>query len=155
MKLIKLDVRKLCARMQRQRHTIARRYRRIRGVTKKLPRTAARQHNGVGVDLILATVTNADAMGALFGGLRPQGKLLVVGADPSPLPIPAAALIAGSKQIAGHASGTSIDSEDTLRFSALSDVRAMIETMPLERASEAYDKMMRGDARFRMVLTTD
>jgi D-arabinose 1-dehydrogenase-like Zn-dependent alcohol dehydrogenase len=106
-----------------------------------------------GVDLILATVTNAGAMASLFGGLRPQGKLLVVGADPEPLPIPAAALIAGSKQIAGHASGTSIDSEDTLRFSALSGVRPMIETVPLERAAEAYDKMMSGAARFRMVLT--
>jgi D-arabinose 1-dehydrogenase-like Zn-dependent alcohol dehydrogenase len=107
-----------------------------------------------GVDLILATVTNADAMGALFGGLRPNGELLVVGADPEPLPIPSAALIAGSKRIAGHASGTSIESEDTLRFSALSGVRPMIETLPLERAAEAYDKMMSGDARFRMVLTT-
>ena len=99
-----------------------------------------------GVDLIMATVTNAGAMAALFGGLRPNGKLLVIGADMEPLPIPAAGLIAGSKQIAGHASGTSIDSEDTLRFSALSDVRPMIETMPLERAAEAYDKMMSGDA---------
>jgi D-arabinose 1-dehydrogenase-like Zn-dependent alcohol dehydrogenase len=107
-----------------------------------------------GVDLILATVTNAGAMAALFGGLRPGGRLLVVGADPEPLPIPSAALIAGSTQIAGHASGTSIDSEDTLRFSALSGVRAMIETLPLERAAEAYDKMMSGNARFRMVLTT-
>jgi len=107
-----------------------------------------------GVDLIMATVTNASAMAALFGGLRPNGKLLVIGADPEPLPIPAAGLIAGSKRIAGHASGTSIDSEDTLRFSALSGVRPMIETMPLERASDAYEKMMSGDARFRMVLTT-
>ena len=107
-----------------------------------------------GVDLILATVTNAEAMAALFGGLRPNGKLLIVGADPQPLPIPAAALIAGSRQIAGHASGTSIDSEDTLRFSALSGVRPMIETMPLERAAEAYERMMSGDARFRVVLTT-
>jgi D-arabinose 1-dehydrogenase-like Zn-dependent alcohol dehydrogenase len=106
-----------------------------------------------GVDLILATVTNADAMGALFGGLRPTGKLLVVGADMDPVPVPAMGLIGGSKQIAGHASGTSIDSEDTLRFSALSGVRPMIETMPLERAAEAYEKMMSGGARFRMVLT--
>jgi D-arabinose 1-dehydrogenase-like Zn-dependent alcohol dehydrogenase len=106
-----------------------------------------------GVDLILATVTNAGAMAALFGGLRPRGTLLVVGADPEPLPIPAAALIAGCKHIAGHASGTSIDSEDTLRFSARSGVRPMIETMPLERAADAYDRMMSGDARFRMVLT--
>jgi D-arabinose 1-dehydrogenase-like Zn-dependent alcohol dehydrogenase len=106
-----------------------------------------------GVDLILATVTSAGAMASLFGGLRPQGKLLVIGADPEPLPIPAAGLIAGGKQIAGHASGTSIDSEDTLRFSAVEGVRPMIETVPLERAAEAYEKMMSGAARFRMVLT--
>ena len=107
-----------------------------------------------GADLILATITNADAMGAVFGGLRPQGKLMIVGASMDPLPIPAAALIGGDKEIEGHASGTSIESEDTLRFSVLSGVRPMIETLPLERAGEAYDKMMSGDARFRMVLTT-
>jgi D-arabinose 1-dehydrogenase-like Zn-dependent alcohol dehydrogenase len=115
---------------------------------------AAKLNELGGVDLIMATVTNAGAMAALFGGLRPNGKLLVIGADMEPLPIPAAGLIAGSLQIAGHASGTSIDSEDTLRFSAQTDVRPMIETLPLERAAEAYDKMMSGDARFRMVLTT-
>ena len=107
-----------------------------------------------GVDLILATITNAAAMGALFGGLRPNGRLLVLGGDAEPLPIPEMALISGSRHISGHASGTSIDSEDTLRFSARSGVRPMIETMPLERAADAYEKMMSGAARFRMVLTT-
>ena len=71
-----------------------------------------------------------------------------------PIGVPAAMLIGGAKSIAGHASGTSRDSEDTLEFSVLADVRPMIETMPLERAAEAYEKMMSGDARFRMVLTT-
>ena len=107
-----------------------------------------------GVDLILSTVTSSDAMGAVFGGLRPNGKLLVVGASMEPIPVPAAMLIGGSKTIAGHASGTSIDSEDTLNFSVLSGVRPMIETVPLERAAEAYEKMLSGDARFRMVITT-
>jgi D-arabinose 1-dehydrogenase-like Zn-dependent alcohol dehydrogenase len=107
-----------------------------------------------GVDLILSTVTNSDAMAAVFGGLRPRGTLLVVGASMDPIAVPAAMLIGGAKTIAGHASGTSRDSEDTLGFSALSGVRPMIETMPLERAAEAYEKMMSGDARFRMVLTT-
>jgi D-arabinose 1-dehydrogenase-like Zn-dependent alcohol dehydrogenase len=105
-----------------------------------------------GVDLILATATSADAMGALFGGLRPQGKLLIVGASMDPVPVPPAALIGGDKIIEGHASGTSIDSEDTLHFSVLSEVRPMIETVGLEQAGEAYAKMMSGDARFRMVL---
>ncbi len=105
-----------------------------------------------GVDLILATATSAEAMGAVFGGLRPQGKLLIVGASMDPVPVPSAALIGGDKVIEGHASGTSIDSEDTLRFSVVSGVRPMIETVPLEQAAAAYDKMMSGEARFRMVL---
>jgi D-arabinose 1-dehydrogenase-like Zn-dependent alcohol dehydrogenase len=107
-----------------------------------------------GVDLILSTVTSADAMGAVFGGLRPQGKLLLVGAAMEPIPVPAAMLIGGDKVIEGHASGTAIDSEDTLRFSAFAGVRPMIETVPLERAGDAFRKMMDGEARFRMVLTT-
>ena len=71
-----------------------------------------------------------------------------------PITVPAAALIGGGKTITGHASGTSRDSEDTLNFSVLSGVRPMIETMPLEQAAEAYEKMMSGDARFRVVITT-
>jgi D-arabinose 1-dehydrogenase-like Zn-dependent alcohol dehydrogenase len=105
-----------------------------------------------GADLILSTITSAEAMGAVFGGLRPQGKLMIVGASMDPLPVPAAALIGGDKLIEGHASGTSIDSEDTLRFSARTGVRPMIEVMPLEQAEAAFQKMMAGDARFRMVI---
>jgi D-arabinose 1-dehydrogenase-like Zn-dependent alcohol dehydrogenase len=107
-----------------------------------------------GASVILATVTSAQAMSAVFGGLRPRGKLIIVGASMEPLEIPPVMLIGGSKSIVGHASGSSKDSEDTLAFSALSGVRPRIETMPLERASEAYEKMMAGDARFRMVLRT-
>jgi D-arabinose 1-dehydrogenase-like Zn-dependent alcohol dehydrogenase len=107
-----------------------------------------------GADVILSTVTSSDAMAAVFGGLRPRGKLLVVGAAMEPVAVPAAALIAGSKAIVGHASGTSRDSEDTLAFSVLSGVRPMIETVPLESAAEAYQKMITGQARFRMVITT-
>jgi D-arabinose 1-dehydrogenase-like Zn-dependent alcohol dehydrogenase len=83
-----------------------------------------------------------------------RGKLVVVGASMDPMQIPPVMLIGGSKTIAGHASGHSGDSEDTLDFSVLSGVRPMIETFPLERATEAYEKMLSGDARFRMVLTT-
>jgi D-arabinose 1-dehydrogenase-like Zn-dependent alcohol dehydrogenase len=71
-----------------------------------------------------------------------------------PLPIPALGLIAGDKVIEGHASGTAMDSEDTLRFSQRFDVSAMIETVPLEQANDALNKMLSGEARFRMVLTT-
>ena len=107
-----------------------------------------------GADVILSTVTNSDAMAAVFGGLRPQGSLVVVGASMDPINVPAAALIGGGKTITGHASGTARDSEDTLNFSVLSGVRPMIETFPLEKAAEAYEKMMSGDARFRAVITT-
>ncbi|HEX3874541.1 MAG TPA: alcohol dehydrogenase [Solirubrobacteraceae bacterium] len=107
-----------------------------------------------GASVVLATVTSADAMTATFGGLRPRGKLIIVGASMDPLTISPMQFIGGGKTISGHASGTSMDSQDTLAFSALSGVRPMIETMPLERAAEAYDRMMSGAARFRMVLTT-
>jgi len=107
-----------------------------------------------GARVILATVTNAAAMAAVLGGLGVRGKLLIVGASMEPMELPSAMLIAGSKSIAGHASGTSKDSEDTLAFSVLADVRPMIETLPLEQAGEAYERMMSGRARFRMVLST-
>ncbi len=107
-----------------------------------------------GANVILATVTSAAAMTSVIGGLRPRGRLVVVGASMEPMQVPPVMLIGGNKSISGHASGTSRDSEDTLGFSVLADVRPMIETRPLEQAAEAYEKMIRGDARFRMVLTT-
>jgi D-arabinose 1-dehydrogenase-like Zn-dependent alcohol dehydrogenase len=106
-----------------------------------------------GVQVVLATVTVAGAMTDTLGGIKPGGQLVVVGAPPDPLEVPAFALIPGSSAIQGHASGTSKDSEDTLAFSALTGVRPRIETVPLAEAPAAYDKMMAGDARFRMVLT--
>jgi D-arabinose 1-dehydrogenase-like Zn-dependent alcohol dehydrogenase len=107
-----------------------------------------------GARVILSTVTSAAAMAAAAGGLGIRGKLVVLGAAMEPLNLPPAMLINGNKSIAGHASGTSGDSEDTLAFSVLTDVRPMIETLPLEQAAEAYERMMSGAARFRMVLTT-
>lgn len=107
-----------------------------------------------GAVTILATVTAPEAMSAAVGGLRPRGRMVVVGASGDPMQIPPFALIPGSTGVLGHASGTSKDSEDTLRFSALFDVRPTIETYPLEQAAEGYARMMSGDARFRVVLTT-
>lgn len=106
-----------------------------------------------GAQVVLATVTAPDAMTPALGGLKPRGQLVVVGASPDPLQVPPFALIPGSTAVQGHASGTSQDSEDTLRFSVLTGVRPTIETRPLAEAQAAYDKMMSGDARFRMVLT--
>ena len=108
-----------------------------------------------GAQVVLSTVTAADAMTSALGGIKPRGQLVVVGASPEPMRVPPFALIRGSTAVKGHASGTSQDSEDTLRFSALTGVRPTIETLPLAEAQAAYDKMMAGDARFRMVLTMD
>jgi D-arabinose 1-dehydrogenase-like Zn-dependent alcohol dehydrogenase len=107
-----------------------------------------------GASVILATVTHAGAMTTALGGLGVNGKLLVLGAPHEPLEVPAFLLIGGRRSVAGWYSGTSIDSQDTLSFSKLSGVRAMTEVFPLERATEAYDRMMSGKARFRVVLTT-
>jgi D-arabinose 1-dehydrogenase-like Zn-dependent alcohol dehydrogenase len=107
-----------------------------------------------GAKTILATVTSGKAMSAVIPGLAVRGRLIVVGAGMDPIEVSALDLIGGSRSVVGHASGASIDSQDTLAFSALAGVRPVIETLPLERAGEAYDKMMRNEARFRMVLTT-
>jgi D-arabinose 1-dehydrogenase-like Zn-dependent alcohol dehydrogenase len=107
-----------------------------------------------GARLILSTVTNSQAMSAVLGGLAVDGKMIVVGASPDPIEVSPLLLIGGRRGIHGWPSGTSIDSEDTLAFSALANIRPMIETMPLERAAEAYERMMSGAARFRMVITT-
>lgn len=105
-----------------------------------------------GARVILATVTSAPAMNAVIGGLGVDGKLLVVGAPHDPLQVPAGLLIGGRRSIAGWPSGRSIDSEDTMAFAARTGVRSMNEIFPLERAAEAYDRMMSGGARFRVVL---
>ena len=107
-----------------------------------------------GAKVILATVTSGKAMSAVLGGLAVNGKLIVVGAADEPLEVSAGLFIAGRRSIIGWPSGTSIDSQDTLAFSMLTGVRAMIEVFPLERAAEAYEHMMSGKARFRAVLTT-
>jgi len=107
-----------------------------------------------GAKVILATVTNAEAMTATLGGLAVHGKLLIVGAPHEPLKIPALLLIGGRRSIMGWYSGTSIDSQDTLKFSLLEGVKPMTEVFPLERGAEAYERMMSGKARFRVVVTT-
>ena len=106
-----------------------------------------------GANLILATAPDSKSMSALVDGLAPKGKLMVVGAGPDPLSISPLQLIPGSKKVDGWASGTAKDSEDTLEFSALSGVRPMIEKYPLEKAADAFQQMITGKARFRVVLT--
>ena len=106
-----------------------------------------------GAKTILSTVTSGKAMSAVIPGLAVRGRMVVVGVGADPIEVSAFDLVGGSRTVVGHASGASIDSQDTLAFSALSGVRPTIETMPLERAAEAYDKMMRNEARFRMVVS--
>jgi D-arabinose 1-dehydrogenase-like Zn-dependent alcohol dehydrogenase len=103
--------------------------------------------------VILATAPDAKAIAALVGGLGAGGKLVIVGVSPEPLNISLMDLILARRSIQGWPSGTAKDSEDTLRFSVLTGVRPMIERYPLEKAAEAYEQMISGRARFRVVLT--
>lgn len=107
-----------------------------------------------GAKTILATVPNSKATSELIPGLSVRGTLIVIGVGAEPAQFSAVDLIPANRMIKGHASGAAIDSEDTLNFSVLTQVRPMIETLPLDRAAEAYEKMMTARARFRMVLTT-
>jgi D-arabinose 1-dehydrogenase-like Zn-dependent alcohol dehydrogenase len=106
-----------------------------------------------GAVVILATAPSSKAMSDLIDGMGPRGKLIVIGADFAPIEVTPLQLISGSRTIQGWASGTPADSEDTLRFAELTGVRPMIETYPLEKAAEAYARMLSGDAQFRVVLT--
>jgi D-arabinose 1-dehydrogenase-like Zn-dependent alcohol dehydrogenase len=106
-----------------------------------------------GAKVILATAPSSKAMSELINGLGANGKLMVIGATFDPIEVAPAQLIMGSKSIEGWASGTPADSEDTLLFAELSGVRPMIETYPLEKAAEAYARMLSGNAQFRVVLT--
>jgi D-arabinose 1-dehydrogenase-like Zn-dependent alcohol dehydrogenase len=113
---------------------------------------AALQRLG-GAKAILATATSPEAMNSVQGGLAVNGALLVIGAVPT-LAIDALLLLRGRRSIKGWYSGTAIDSQETLAFSALAGVRPMVEVYPLERAAEGYERMLSGAARFRVVLTT-
>ena len=106
-----------------------------------------------GAQVILATAPSSKAMSELIDGLAPNGKLMVIGATFEPIEVTPVQLIFGMRSIQGWASGIPTDSEDTLRFSELTGVRPMIETYPLERAGEAYARMLSGKAQFRVVLT--
>jgi alcohol dehydrogenase, propanol-preferring len=107
-----------------------------------------------GARAILATGTSGEAMGRLVPGLAARGKLIVVGAPGDAIQLTATPLIFGGRSVYGSLTGTPIESEDTLAFSVLENIRPMIETAPLDQAADAYARMMQGKARFRMVLIT-
>ncbi|GAA2333236.1 alcohol dehydrogenase [Dactylosporangium salmoneum] len=106
-----------------------------------------------GANAVLATAGNSEAITATVDGLAPRGELVAIGADTAPLGISPAQLLMNALIVRGHPSGTAQDVEDTMAFSALHGIRPITETVPLDRANEAYQKMLAGKARFRMVLT--
>ena len=122
-------------------------------IDSKVKNSAAELQKLGGAKVIIATAPDAKAMSELIGGLGPNGKLLVIGVTSDPIEVAPVQLLKGSKIIEGWGGGTPADSDDALRFAELSGVRAMIETYPLEKAAEAYARMMSGKAEFRVVLT--
>lgn len=107
-----------------------------------------------GARVILATVPDTDAIAGAVGGLRRGGEFVLLGVSPKPLPLATIPIILQKQIVRGWPSGTAIESEDTLKFSEITGVRPLLEKYPLERAAEAYDRMMSGKARFRVVLET-
>jgi alcohol dehydrogenase, propanol-preferring len=107
-----------------------------------------------GADAVISTSADGAAMSPLVAGLKPNGRMVVVGAGPTPISVSTADLIFGARSISGSLTGTPIDNEDNLEFSARKGIRPMIETVPLDQAPKAYERMMAGAARFRVVLDT-
>jgi D-arabinose 1-dehydrogenase-like Zn-dependent alcohol dehydrogenase len=106
-----------------------------------------------GAAAVVMTSSGGKAVSESIKGLRPGGVAIVLGVTPEPIEVAGTDLLFGSRKIEGALTGNPATADATLRFSALSGVAAMIETMPLESAPEAYAKMMSGKARFRIVLT--
>lgn len=106
-----------------------------------------------GAQAIVTTVSHAGAVSALMRGLAPQGRLVLLGAGKDPLPVSTGHLVIGERSVLGSITGSPYENEKTLDFSVLAGVRPMIETLPLEQADEAYQKMKSGNVKFRMVLT--
>ncbi|MEV5985358.1 alcohol dehydrogenase [Streptomyces sp. NPDC052051] len=107
-----------------------------------------------GAKVVLATAANSDAMAATIDGLAPRGRLVVIGVTDQPIKVTPLQLITGSQSVAGHASGTARDVEETMAFSAHAGIRPMVEAAPLDEINTAFARMLSGAARFRMVLRT-
>jgi propanol-preferring alcohol dehydrogenase len=105
-----------------------------------------------GAAAVVATAASGASMSPLVSGLAPRGRMVVVGAAPDPIQVQTADLIFGTRTVSGSLTGSSVDNEDNLRFAEARDVRPMIEVMPLAQAPQAYERMMSGEARFRIVL---
>jgi D-arabinose 1-dehydrogenase-like Zn-dependent alcohol dehydrogenase len=105
-----------------------------------------------GAKVLLSTITNSDAMSPWVEGLAVNGRMVLVGADVKPMQVNPVAMLRARRSITGWPSGTAKDSEDCLKFAALTGIRPMIEKYPFDKAQEAYERMMSGKARFRVVL---
>jgi len=105
-----------------------------------------------GATTIIATAASGSSMAGLIAGLRPRGRLVVVGASPEPIPVQTSDLIFGGRSIIGNLTGSAIDNEDSLDFSLAHQIAPMIEPLPFDAAPQAYERMMSGQARFRVVL---
>lgn len=108
-----------------------------------------------GAQAIVTTIAQADAIASVLTGLAPQGRLVLLGAGADPLPVPTGYFVGGERSVVGSMTGSPFESEKALNFSVLTDIRPMIEVMPLEKANEAYQRMRSGDVKFRMVLTME
>ncbi len=108
-----------------------------------------------GAQIISATASESKSMSALIDGLAPRGRMIVVGAGSDPIEVTPSQLVFGSRSVEGALTGSAIDNEDTLAFSVLANIRPMIETVPLEQAADAFAKMERNEARFRMVIVME
>jgi alcohol dehydrogenase len=116
---------------------------------------AARLRAMGGAQVVMTTITDSAAASPLLAGLAPQGRLLVVGVGKEPLGVMPGLLVGGERIVQGAITGSAYETEKTLEFSVLAEVRPMIETFPLERAQEAYARMRSGAAKFRIVLTME
>ncbi|THF25805.1 alcohol dehydrogenase [Pseudomonas atacamensis] len=115
---------------------------------------AAAELNALGgAQAIITTIGKPDVVSAIMPGLAPQGQLILLGAGKDPLPVSTGHLVVGERGVIGSITGTPFESEKTLDFSVLTGIRPKIETMPLEKAAEAYEKMKSGNVQYRMVLT--
>lgn len=114
---------------------------------------AAKLQSMGGAQAILTTISHAETLSSLMGGLAPQGRLVLLSPGKDPLPVSTGRLVIGERGVLGSLTGSPYEKEKTLGFSVLTGIRPMIEVMPLEKANEAYRKMKSGDVKFRMVLT--
>jgi alcohol dehydrogenase len=122
-------------------------------IDTKLENAAERLSAIGGAKAIIATIAHSDTVSPLFGGLAPEGRLVMLGTSKDPLSVPSGQLLVGERGVIGSITGSPYENERTLAFSVLSGARPQIEALPLERAAEGLQRLKSGDVKFRLVLT--